>query len=152
MPAKEVRTYVGTPPVPAFGATGGTPIVIDTTTAKAYFLAPGDVVTPLAAAGGGGTVTNTPGPLGLGLVVVGNGVNDEKVLAASTDGFYLKQVAGVAAWAAAAGGTVTSVAITSTGGTVTVTGSPITGAGTINLEAVAVAGPLDVVIVQAFGC
>ena len=43
----EVRTVIGTPAVGNFGSTGGTPIVIDTASARSYFLGPGDVVTQL---------------------------------------------------------------------------------------------------------
>lgn len=103
----EVRTYPGVPPVGAFGATDGTPIVINTATDTPYYLkSPGDVVTPFAG-GGGGTVTHTSGALTADLVLVGNGGADAKVLPASTDGFYLKQVAGIAAWAAVSAAGIT---------------------------------------------
>lgn len=48
MTGNEVRVYDGVPPVGAFAGTRGTPIIIDTNTATAYFLGPGNVVTPFA--------------------------------------------------------------------------------------------------------
>lgn len=87
----EVRTYPGTPPTTAFGATIGTPIVIDTTTDTPYYLkSPGDVVTAFAGGGGGGTgtVTHTVGALTNHALTVGSGVtvDDIKSLAVATNG------------------------------------------------------------------
>lgn len=52
----------------------------------------------LTSTGGTGTVTHT-GALTVNQVVVGNGTDDVKILAASTNGFVLTLVAGVPAWA-----------------------------------------------------
>lgn len=86
----EVRTYPGVPPVGAFGATDGTPIVINTATDTPYYLkSPGDVVTPFAGGGGGtGTVTHTVGALTNHALTIGSGVSvdDIKTIAAMTDG------------------------------------------------------------------
>lgn len=47
--AQEIRYTDGLPPVSAFGAAFGSPIVIDTQTSLAYYLAAGNVVTRLGA-------------------------------------------------------------------------------------------------------
>ena len=52
----EVRVYAGIPPVAVFASSTGTPLVLDSTTGKLYYLAtPGDVVTPVTVGASGGT-------------------------------------------------------------------------------------------------
>ncbi len=69
-----------------------------------------------------------------GTLLLGNGLN-YTALAIGTTGQVLTSDGTTAAWGnPATSGTVTSVAVSSTGGTIAFTGSPITSAGTINLD------------------
>ena len=58
---QSVKTYGGTPPAGAFGATQGTPIVIDYAAAIGYFLHPITSVVTALGGGGGGGVTSVSG-------------------------------------------------------------------------------------------
>jgi len=66
---------------------------------------------------------------------VGNNINQAAPLAVGTNGYVLTVVGGLVTWAAVAGtGTVTSVAFSAGTTGLTISGSPITGSGTITIN------------------
>lgn len=99
----DVRLWNGVPPVAAFANGTGSPLVIDVLTDTAYYLAPGNVVTPLAGGGGGipSGVTNTPivaGHItidasltpGYRVPMNGNAIMDNPVLPITGEIFYVR--------------------------------------------------------------
>lgn len=82
----DVRTYAGVPPVGAFASILGTPIVINTVTNTPYYLAPGDIVTPLGGGGGAGTVTSVAATVPSLLSVSGSPITGAGTLAFTYSG------------------------------------------------------------------
>ena len=97
--------------------------------------------------GGTGQATATAGFNALspitttGDLIIGNGTNSATRLGIGTNGYVLTSNGTTAAWASAAGlGTVTSVGQSFTGGLISVSGSPITTAGTLALTVAGTSG------------
>ena len=83
MSDNNVRNRIGTPLVGDFASRDGTPIVIDTDAAEAYFLDPAtDTVTQLGG-GGGGTVTSVAQTVPVEFTVAGSPVTTAGTLAIS---------------------------------------------------------------------
>ncbi len=88
---------------------------------------------------GSGTLTlGMPTSWTTGDLLLGDGSNSVSRLAIGTNGFYLKSNGTTASWAA--GGTVTSIAETFTGGLISVAGSPVTTTGTLALTVAGTSG------------
>ena len=85
------------------------------------------------------TATNLAGGLA-GSLPYQSAAGATTFLAAGSNGQVLTLAAGVPSWAAAATGTVTSVAQSFTGGLISVTGSPITTSGTLALTVAGTSG------------
>ncbi len=98
----------------------------------------GTWATPVA---GAGTVTHT-GALTVNQVVVGNAVDDVKILAAGTDTFVLTMVSGVPAWAASGGGSGT---VTHTAGSLT-SSALVVGNGSADIKVLASLGTTTTVL------
>lgn len=86
MAYSEVRMVSGVPLVRDFASTSGSPIVVNVLTAIAYFLAPGDVVTPLGGGGGaGGPTFRAHSVVGTGYTVLAAANVPQKYLNATVD-------------------------------------------------------------------